>query len=449
MKTTTKIAILDLTHGGIIIAKKYMELGYSVIGVDVYNTIKDQSAIGIPISKVPLYVKEYDLIVAPVHLDPDYPSLKLAKDLNIPVITHHSAVKDILKNYLGTSKIKTIEITGVKAKTSTAILLAEILSKKEKVLLHTTNGLQYWNNGNPILIKKGLSITPASILQVADIIKRLNFCLNPDVLISEVSLGGTGFADIGVITTLIPDYKIANHKKNASDAKMQMINNAKEGSTVIVNALDKQLIKLQTNQSLKIITFGDNGEVQYKEFNGNINLSYWNGEINFTPNANYEINSYKTAILCAVTIALTLGIDSHIIQSVLTGFTGVQGRMKQTLWNGRILIDNSNSGMNVDSAKNALNYALNYISRDLNLQPKIVMVFGEEAYNVCEGINLEQAKQFIEQCTIELILVGDRVHAINRQIFKSCAKSLEEGLDIALNLTNEGDIIISCVKCFR
>ncbi|HID27034.1 MAG TPA: coenzyme F430 synthase [Methanosarcinales archaeon] len=446
MKTTTKIAILDLTHGGIIIAKKYMELGYSVIGVDVYNTIKDQSAIGIPISKVPVDVKDYDLIVAPVHLDTDYPSLKLATVNNIPVITHHSAVKDILKNYLGTSKIKTIEITGVKAKTSTAILLAEILSKKEKVLLHTTHGLQYWNNGNPKLIKKGLSITPASILQVVDIMKHYN--LNPDFLISEVSLGGTGFADIGVITTLSPDYKIANHKKNASEAKMQIIKNAKEGSTVIVNASDKINLK---NNNLKIITFGDNGEVQYKEFKGNIKLSYWNGEINFTPNPNYEITSYKTAILCAVTVALSLGIDSHIIQSVLTGFTGVQGRMKQTLWNGRILIDNSNSGMNVDSAKNALDYALNLTPYPLPLTPKIVMVFGEEAYNVCEGINLEKAKQFIEQSPIELILVGDRVHAINRtrQRFKSCAKSLEEGLDIAMNLTNEGDVIISCVKCFR
>jgi len=44
------------------------------------------------------------------------------------------------------------------------------------------------------MIMKGLSITPASILTALEEVQEAGIAF--DVLVSEVSLGGTGFADV-------------------------------------------------------------------------------------------------------------------------------------------------------------------------------------------------------------------------------------------------------------
>ena len=124
-----------------------------------------------------------------------------------------------------------IELTGTKAKTSTAILLADILSREKKVVSHTSRGLEDWSTRT--IIRKGLSITPASILTALDAVDDAG--IEFDVFISEISLGGTGSADIGIITTIANDYKIANNTRLASDAKRRMILDARPGSILVVN----------------------------------------------------------------------------------------------------------------------------------------------------------------------------------------------------------------------
>lgn len=203
------IAVLDLTHAGMVIAERFHRLGFNVTAIDVYRTVDRkvlddlESEYGITTSKEPVGVDDFDLIVSPAHLDPAYPMLADAKAKGIEIMTHHMAVGIILSMSNSLTNEKVIEITGSKAKTSSASLLAEMLSMKMKVVLHTSRGLELWERGDSTLLNQGLSIAPGSILLAADRLDDLG--VTADCYIFEVSIGLTGFADMGIITTLEPD----------------------------------------------------------------------------------------------------------------------------------------------------------------------------------------------------------------------------------------------------
>ncbi|GFO96541.1 UDP-N-acetylmuramoylalanine-D-glutamate ligase, partial [groundwater metagenome] len=99
------------------------------------------------------------------------------------------------------------------------------------------------------------------------------------------------------------------------------------------------------------------------------------------------------------------------------------------------------------SAEKALEYAKSESGR-------IVMVLGEEAKEVCEGLDPKGVERFIDKRLDDLhalVLVGERMkHLAGKNINKIYhAGNLSEGIELAEQLTREKDIILSCVKCFR
>ncbi len=261
--------MLDLTHGGIPIAKKLAALGNDVTGVDVYGTVDSglllefEEKYGIKCSKASLPALEFDFLVAPVHLDPAYPMLAEARERGKTVFSHHEIVGKILKTDSRLSGIKTVEVTGVKAKTSTASLLADMLSRKFEVVLHTSRGLEAWKGGIPSLIGRGLSITPGSILVAVEKVFEAEF--RPDFFVFEISIGGTGTADLGILTTLSPDYGIANNTSLASEAKLQLVRNAKSGSTLLLNSGAEKALKTARRSQAKVLTFKDPFNTEFLE----------------------------------------------------------------------------------------------------------------------------------------------------------------------------------------
>ena len=127
--------------------------------------------------------------------------------------------------------MEVFEVTGTHSKTSTALLLAMMLSRQKRVLSHTTRGLEIWSAGEPHLLKKDLSITPGNVIIAAEAAA----AQEADALICEISLGGTGLADYGILTSLSGDYRIADATKWASTAKLQMVSLARKGAKLIAN----------------------------------------------------------------------------------------------------------------------------------------------------------------------------------------------------------------------
>lgn len=456
LKSSSKVCVLDLTHGGIVIARKLKKIVGPVSAVDVYKTlgIAELSALeneGINTSRDALKATDFDLLVAPMHLDLNYPTLVEAADNNIPVLSHHEAVGQLLEDYDLDDKT-IIEVTGTKAKTSTSTLLAEILSRGKKVVSHTSRGVEDWGTGT--IIKKGLSITPASVLTALDAVREAGIV--PEVFIFEISLGGTGCADIGVITTVANDYPIANNTRLASEAKRQMILNSKPGSTLVINN-DALRFFGACRRDINIVSFSDSVNASCNVYYENISskggvIAYYlgkkQGRIHIREAPDYDISSYKTAFAGAAAVALVTGVDAGIIERAFREFKGAEGRMRKISLEGRILIDNSNSGMDIRSAEKALLYAKAEGGR-------IVMVLGEEAKEVCEGLDPAGVKRFMDKHMDELeilILVGERMKSftnnnINKNIYY--ADSLSKGIELAKQQTHEKDIVLSCVKCFR
>ncbi len=449
-KNSSRVAVLDLTHGGIVLARKLKKIVSDVVAIDVYKTLSAEEldgleSEGISTSLDALKAVDFDVIVSPVHLDSSYPMLVDAANNNIPVLSHHAAVGEILSEY--NLKNKTlIEITGTKAKTSSSILLAEILSREKKVVSHTSRGVEDWSTKT--VIKKGLSITPASVLSAMDVIEEAG--IEFDVFVSEISLGGTGAADIGVITTIANDYKIANNTRQASDAKRQMILNAKPGSTLVINN-DALRFFGACRRDVDIISFTESVDASCNVYFEDANtMAYYlnkkQGRMHLPEAQGYDITAYKTAFVCATAAALAMDIGAHTIDSVLLEFSGAEGRMKKTSLRGKTLIDNSNSGLDIQNAEKALLYAQAEGGR-------IVMVLGEEAKEVCEGLDPSGVARFVKKHMDELgalVLVGERMKPfVNAENNIYYAEDLSSGLELAKRLTQEKDIILSCVKCFR
>lgn len=470
-----KLAVLDLTHGGIPIAKKLAALGNKVSGVDVYGTVDPsllgelEEKYGIRCSKAPLPISEFDFLVAPVHLDPAYSMLVEARATGKAILSHHEAVGKILKGDPELSGTKIIEVTGVKAKTSTASLLADMLSRKFKVVLHTSRGLEAWKDGTSSLIHRGLSITPGSILTAVK--KSLETGIRPDFFIFEISIGGTGTADLGILTTLSPDYGIANKTALASDAKLQLILNAKPGSTLLLNSGAEKALEAVKISQTKFFTFKDPfyPEVKVKvsevpdfvleteepsntsEVSGSMLRLLNRGQEIFSASlrSGYNSSAYRTAFVAASAAALKLGVEVQDVVSVLEEFRGLSGRMQEKEINGITLIDNSNSGMDILSAEKALDYAL--LKKKDEKKRGIILILGEEASQVCEGLPPTSVQRFVDKFGTKcrhIVLVGERMQAVAAKN-ASYAGSLPEGFLKASELAGTEDLILSSVKCFR
>ncbi|MCL7415940.1 MAG: coenzyme F430 synthase [ANME-2 cluster archaeon] len=444
------VTVLDLTHGGIPLVRHIAKRARSVTAVDVYGTIADDVLAGLERSGITIAREadniteiitkhNTDLIVAPVHLDPSH----IPGAGEHTVITHHQAVGELLSDLNGKARI--VEITGTGAKTSTATLLADMASRSLSVVSHTSRGVEHWVKGVPTKLHQGLSIAPGSILEALE----YSTGIEADLYIFEVSLGGTGAVDVGIITSLDNEYTIANGSGTSTAAKLQMVDYARPGSTLLVNASTGLF---SPPKGVDIVSFSDTSKADVfleRSSTGIWSVHFENSgqTIRFTPNSGYDTKSYSTAIVCAVAAASILAVEPAKIESALLDFQGVHGRMRVVEWAGRAMVDNSNSGMNIRSVRQALDYSNNLASS----YSRRVLILGEEAQQVCEGLDPTDAGTFVYERGDELdtiILVGERMHSIHGENIHT-ADSLNSAIEMAESLTNEDDIIISCVKCFR
>ncbi len=403
------ILVLDTIHGGREIGDAYAGAGHVVDVVDVYTGTA-------PVTAENAKNQKYDLIVAPVHLDPDYPLL--AKP-DTPVITHHEAVRQLLGENLPHPMI---EITGARGKTTTAHALAHILSGNG--VLHTSTGT-YAYPEKKILVKQ--SITPASVLTAAKYASGLT-----GWLIAEISLGVTGAGDLAIITSA-EDYSFAAGKKRALQEKIASAKHAKH--ILVAEGI-----------------FCDNPNVVHIEDVARcegMNCSVELDGVHYTlTNPLFSLPPYRHPLMLAAAAAMILNRDP----TPLNHFTALPGRLSVSHEKDLIIVDNANSGTNIATTECAARYARHCANMD-ELTLVIGQVEGDGA--VCEGFSVDQIICAIETVRpTKLIWVGrmpDPDSKASRSVEDSIdthCMTLDEGRKAAIEKTDKGSIVLA-VKTWR
>ena len=455
IEDASRILVLDPIHGAEVIAGALKELGKEV---DIFNPYREPSFRG---------DLNYDLVIAPVHLNPHFEIMKQVLNAHIPLINHHEAVKELVSLNNLFSGLHVIEITGTVKKTTTCELIYQLLRDRKNIIMHTSSGTRYKPksaDGGEVKLPR-LSGTPANVLKVMLMARDMD--LNPEIAIFEISLGLTGSGDVGVITSLEDDYMIAGATKAASAAKMASIKNC-DGIIVHPGLRLSSVVHDKSNSNSN--SYGDRGENLRIEgvravFNKlrTIDGKVISGSLNFAP-FKWRIGSdyYRSCLEAALCAVLSLGIAPEELNT--EEITAVTGRMQVEALKGRILIDNSNSGTKlkfvselVDAASHLRPYPSERARGEKQKQMKqMILIIGEDSPYVCEGINVDELKEVVEMANgrsvfKQIIIVGDRFQA--EAEFASASVSFASDLDTALNnaidVSGEGDVIISNVKTWR
>lgn len=487
------VLVVDLTHGGVIIALELEKLIQfdNIYAYDIYNTLTKDEIHRLYSHNIKIWDNEKDvsdyltdsenksnelLIVNPIHsyfnifdiiniditnninkninknnigsnTNNNFISSKDSisvssisiNNISITEITHHQAVKLILEKWkknITYKKTSVIEVTGVKGKTSVVSILKEILINKDPLVLSSLGAKLYKKKGNnEIILKKNISITPASILKTIKLAKKI---ANPDcrkfdeliesiglyestmhnkldqldkyestqdlgydVCIFENSLGVTGLGDVGVLTNIVENYPIAKNNSNAKNAKEQVFN----CDIVIIEkeTLDKYYLEYD-NKDNKINTFS------FDDRNSNLFIDKIEFGLNIT-NIKIKYNNIKTSsgrlidgylnietfapgkhqvlnVLASVAAALAADVDVNLIKNGLATFKGISGRTSLKTKEKSVIIEEINPGINTKAIESSINM--------INHLKDFVVIIGGKYGVTCEEIDENKVATYLD-----------------------------------------------------
>ena len=416
-----QILVLDTIHGGKTIGAAFAARGDAVDLVDVYR------GTGGTISVHDAQEKSYDLIVSPVHLDPEYPLLMFFSRQGTKIVTHHEAVRMLLDECPSLPG-PMIEITGARGKTTTAHALASVMQGPG--ILHTSSGTYRYPEQH-LLGRPG--ITPASVLGAVDLARETG-----GWLIAEESLGVTGAGTLAIITSG-EDYLFASGKKRAVAEKLRSVANAQQ----ILLAEGVSFPCDHENAAGNVIHLTDIASC----YGARCTIYLTDRDAEFS-NPLLALSAYRSPLMLAGVAAAMLGCDP----SGLASFNALPGRMSAETVGNVLVIDNANSGTNAATTIEAAAYA-----RKVSGMDELTLVIGQAEGDgaVCEGFTADQIRSAIQTIRpAQVVLVGKVIGPVTPdfgQIAVSITPgvaTLEEGYSVALDKTRSGSVVLA-VKTWR
>jgi UDP-N-acetylmuramyl pentapeptide synthase len=381
-----RVLVLDLTHGGEVLAREFASKGGSVTAVDIYHTATAGAKSALAAAGVRVLddapAEHFDLGVVPVHC----PDRFIGPATLTRRITAHQAVGE-----LATFDMPVVEVTGVRGKTSACHVLAHVLARGgDRVLLHTSRGRYLVHGPEWKTLADRVSIAPPSILSLS---REHPPC---EVGVFEVSLGGTGTADISVITGLQDDYPIAAGTRRAFDGKVQMARTAK---TLVCPAREKGLWVPEVPDGAEIVTFGPGGDLEVSlparlELGKGAPLRVrWKGQdlIVRLPGT-FLAPSYTTAFAAALAAAGAMGMDMERAVASLSQFKGVPGRGDVAREGGRFLIRERNPGVSAAS----IDWNISVLERSYG-QQDIGIALDPVSVKVCEKLDISDVHEVLSR----------------------------------------------------
>jgi UDP-N-acetylmuramyl pentapeptide synthase len=398
MYKSMKVLIVDMTHGGQLIASEFMKIPeFEVFALDIYSTMDSHTRYELQVNGLKFLESIEDLkehknpgtesdfmIVAPVHCNLEYPV----------DMTHHEAVGFILKDRIN---IPIIEVTGVKGKTSVVWILKEILKDFNPLVLSSL-GVEVIDDGKWKVLKSDISITPASIIESM----KLSEGYEIGICIFETSLGGTGLADVGILTNIVENYPISCNTKVASDAKLQIFKS--KAVACEINSFNSMYSEFME----KTNTFGNStddrnhanltaSQIRFGlvKTDFKIELEDFKTSSNNILNESIEVSTFApspyhvTNVLSAVCASLSIGVPMEKIKEGLNNFKGVKGRTSIEEHDGIRFIKEINPGLNVTAVKKAL-----LMMEDMD---NVGVIFGGKYGVTCEEIDEESVSDVLDE----------------------------------------------------
>jgi coenzyme F430 synthetase len=449
-----KILVVDMTHGGTILASEFAKKqDCEVLAWDIYHTInrQEQAIIldqGIELvndtflQEILANPEDWDdlMVVAPVHCNLPYAS----SDSVFPnLMTHHQAVHYLIKNRIS---VPIIEVTGVKGKTSSVAMFKEIF-KDQNPLILSSLGIEILERGKEKFLQKDVSITPASIITAWELAKEE---YDVGMCIFEMSLGGTGLADVGVLTNIAEDYPIASAHSRASQAKSQIFRSKIVACECEVyqktykhlplpcNIVNTFSLERESNVCAKMIKYG----LQQTTFE--VDVSDLKTRKGKSINTSFKVSTFAPAeyhlenALSAICGSLSMGISKEFIIQGLKNFKGLPGRTSFKKLQGSRIIEEINPGINVTAIKKS-------VAMIKQLKNPILILGGE--YGVtCEEINEKSLLTFLNQLdvNIPLILTGELGKSIQNSIIRESIyqSHIRDAIDLALQIGNRNILLV-------
>lgn len=394
-----KVLLTDMTHGGVLLAQKLMG-DYQVYAYDMYHTLASDDIIFLEDDLGVIIVDDIDLFLN------DNPGVRVISPVHSPVKgdeTYHSIIGELLS---GDKMVPVVEVTGVKGKTTVVELLKGLLGDCDPLVLSSL-GVKVLNDGEEFLLEGDISIAPVNILCALDLAKKYDFGL----CLFELSLGGTGLADLGVITNIVEDYSIAQGASSASIAKSQIFK-----SKIVVIEFESFSNFYSNISHGRINTFSVESnkanlyvrKVEYGDLSSHIIIDY-NNLKTLTGNisGSLEIDTYAPGeyylsnILCTITTALSLKNTPQQITKKLKNTPQIPGRSSQKKINNYTTItEEINPGLNTQAIKKAI--------QTINKKENPITILGGQYGITCEEINEKQLtttlKQLIQHDKTKIIL---------------------------------------------
>ncbi len=401
-----KALIFDIIHGGDYIAEELMKRGYDTYCVDVYRYAKQE--IKDRVIEIGAHLSEeappgdYSILLAPSHCPVDR---FLKDDVNVERrITFHQAVGEFIDD----DRFR-IEVTGVKGKTSLCYMLAHILDRAgKKVFLHTSRGQGPYQNGEHH-IERLMSIAPTSLLRLPE--------GDYDVMVTEVSLGGSGKADIAVITNLLEDYGIAKNTGKASVSKATIL-------TDNINIVESSECEFWKGFGKDVIGYG--GRVR---INGGPRLGEpldltidYDGEHDVRFGEGFLGLEYIHAIDAALTICEQMHIDNDTVIDALSTFRGIPGRGEISKEDNMWVVTERNPGIShisIDSTLSTL--------KRMDALDGLTVILDPVNRRVCDKLDIDQIKDVIDRYGVRLILLKDDKNVVIPDGTKVILKLIKEG----------------------
>lgn len=383
-----RVLILDMVHGGDLLAIRHLSEGDDVTCVDVYGICPEARKEELRSMEIRVTDKvpegSYDMTVMPTHCTRAF--LGSADPGRIV-----SFSQDVCR-FIEDRRFR-IEVTGVKGKTSTCYLIAKMLSDSgKKVLLHTSRGEgPYTAEGH--MIDRKVSIAPPYImtLEAGDY----------DAVVCEVSLGGSGKADIACITNLVEDYGIAKNTLKASDAKKDILT---DGGINIVSESEEGFWSVYGK---KLTTYGRRVTRLSEPKLGEglrVDVDY-DGTGEVVLDGSYVSTEYLEAMDLALEVCHRMGIPRESVVRSLETFRGVPGRGEILKEDGRTVIRERNPGISHLSIGRTLKCL-----KEMDALGSAMIILDPVSKKVCDKMDTDEIRKVVDSYGVPMVVTkGDGV----------------------------------------